>query len=462
MPDAAVRRGLSAQKEAESDEKRIWIEERLTRTFIANSQSGVWGLLIAIAVVVGMLYSHVPTALLASWVTLIVIATVLRQSAIDQYRSRKMAVAPQPLLEFFRIARWYWIGNAFLWGALVFIYYGKVPLENQFICMLILLGIGAFSMILFSARLDIFQSHIDVCYGMFFTAVLYGYFSNSSNLHDAAILLLIAIFWGLLRIAGSRLHAVQRHGYALQYDNEQLITNLREKTELALYAVKIKDRMLANAAHDLRQPVSALAFYADWLRGEPALASEVIPKILAATDSVNSLFNSLFDFAKIQAGTVQPKFESIAVCQLINDMSVQFNPAATGKRLEFRQRITAAYVWTDALLIRRIVANLLANAIRYTDRGGVLLSTRIRSDRLWIEVWDTGQGIAPEHHTNVFQEFYKASHHQGTEDGFGLGLAIVQRLADVLGHRVSLRSRLGVGTRMRLELLLSDIQSVPK
>lgn len=456
MPDAALRRGLSEQQAQESLEKTAWIEERLTRTFIANSQSGNWGVLIALVVVVSLLFGYVSTALLAGWVVLVLLVTGLRQRTIYQYKLRKRAVEPQPLQAFFRIKRWYWIGSAFLWGILLFAYYGKVPLANQFICMLVPMGMGAFSMMLLSARRDIFRRYIDVCFGLFFVAVLYNYGSNFTPKHDAALLVLIAVFWSLLRIAGSRLYAVQRHGYALQYDNELLITSLREKTDLALYAVKVKDRMLANAAHDLRQPVSALAFYADLLREEPALASEILPKILTATESVDSLFNSLFDFAKIQAGSVKPKFESVAVCQLINDMSVQFNPAASGKRLDFRQRIATAHVWTDALLIRRIVANLLANAIRYTERGGVLLTTRIRSDRLWIEVWDTGLGIAPQHHAHVFQEFYKASSHYGTEDGFGLGLAIVQRLSDVLGHRVSLRSRLGVGTCMRVELLLAD------
>jgi signal transduction histidine kinase len=140
---------------------------------------------------------------------------------------------------------------------------------------------------------------------------------------------------------------------------------------------------------------------------------------------------------------------------------VQFSPAVTAKHLNFRQRVAPAAVWTDPLLIRRIVGNLLGNAIRYTERGGVLLSTRVRAGCMWIEVWDTGVGIAPEHQEQVFQEFFKASTHEGTEDGFGLGLAIVQRLSEVLGHRVLMRSVLGRGTYVRVEVALADPVAAP-
>jgi signal transduction histidine kinase len=182
----------------------------------------------------------------------------------------------------------------------------------------------------------------------------------------------------------------------------------------------------------------------------------VVPKILLATDSVNALFNSLFDFAKIEAGAVQPKLTVVPVCQMIDDLKVQFSPAAFAKNIRFRQRIQPGSLWTDPILIRRIIGNLLSNAVRYTERGGVLISTRVRGHVMWIDVWDTGIGIAPEHQSHVFQEFYKASTHAGTEDGFGLGLAIVRRLSDVLGHKVSMVSRQGRGTRMRLEVELAN------
>jgi signal transduction histidine kinase len=310
-----------------------------------------------------------------------------------------------------------------------------------------------------ASRLDYLYYYVDGLCGTLLLAELSSWFFSSRPLlsaYDVAFVISTVTFWILLRTSGARFHYVHRRGYELQYDNERLITSLQEQTQTAMQAVKVKNGLLANAAHDLRQPVHALAFYADWLRNEPELSAEVMPKILIATDSVNALFNSLFDFARIEAGGVKPQFSAVKVCELIDDMRVQFNPAAVAKNISFRQRIVPCTVWTDAILIRRVLGNLLANAIRYTERGGVLLATRLRPGCLWIEVWDTGVGIAPEHHSLVFQEFYKAKSHEGTEEGFGLGLAIVQRLSEALGHRVSFVSRPNRGTYMRLEVKLAS------
>jgi signal transduction histidine kinase len=229
----------------------------------------------------------------------------------------------------------------------------------------------------------------------------------------------------------------------------------------ATEAVQAKNSLLASAAHDLRQPVHALAFYADWLRNEPQLAESVIPKILAATDSVNTLFNSLFDFARIEAGAIQVNLGEVDIAALIEEMAVQYAPAADAKGLSLRTQSVPALVYSDAVLLRRITSNLLANAIRYTEKGGVLLAARIVGNKLWLEISDSGQGISPEHLPHVFKEFYRAPMHEGTADSFGLGLAIVQRLCRALGHMVTLRSVLGKGTRCRLEIQLSDADQQP-
>jgi signal transduction histidine kinase len=220
--------------------------------------------------------------------------------------------------------------------------------------------------------------------------------------------------------------------------------------------------LLASAAHDLRQPVHALAFYADWLRNEPQLASSVLPKILAATDSVNTLFNSLFDFARIEAGAIPIHKELVDIAQLMEEMAVQYAPAAHKKGLYLRTQAVQASVQSDPLQLRRITANLLANAIRYTEQGGVMLSARVVGNKLWLEISDSGPGIEPEYLPHVFKEFYRAPGHQGTADSFGLGLAIVQRLCRALGHGVTIRSVLGKGTRCRVEIQLEAAVDLPE
>ena len=438
-----------------------WVDVQLTRTFMANARTAIVASVIALVMTLSVLYGSVSTVALMVWASLAVAIMVYRQWVLTVYLKKYTHANANALNQFFRLHQWSWPVSAVTWAGLMFLYLGKVPLTNQFICLLVLVGMGAFSVTLMSGRMSCFRPYVHWLSVTCVAAVVAswyndGYWNIESS--DLATAVLITTFWGLVLRSGQRYHIMQRRGYELQYDNERLIASLRDQTETAKQAVTVKNNLLANAAHDLRQPVHALAFYADWLRSEPELAAEVVPKILLATDSVNTLFNSLFDFARIEAGGVQPHFVAVPVCAIANDLKLQFSPSAQTRGIDLRLRIAPGYVWTDPVLIRRIVGNLMANAVRYTEHGGVLLATRLRGDEMWIEVWDTGVGIAPEHQDKVFNEFYKASTHQGTEDGFGLGLAIVERLCSVLGHKVTMLSSSGRGTCMRLTVKLAKLQ----
>jgi signal transduction histidine kinase len=435
-----------------------WADVQLTRVFFANSRTSISAVVVALPVTVSLLWDYVNIVWLLLWAAGVVVLAGYRYWIVQTYTRNLSNASAAAINKFFDKHHWCWPASALQWAALMFLYFDKVPVVNQFICMLILVGMASFAVALMSSRLRCYLEYVVSMTATCFLAVLVSMVTASTRHWQPdfiAMPILIVAFGWLLANTGKRFHAVQRRGYELQYDNEGLIASLREQTETAMQAVKVKNGLLANAAHDLRQPVHALAFYADWLRNEPEMATEVLPKILQATDSVNTLFNSLFDFAKIEAGGVQPQFSAVPVCEIVNDLVLQFSPEADSKKIEFRQRITPALVWTDAVLIRRIISNLVANAVRYTDHGGVLIATRLRGGRMHIQVWDTGVGIALEHQPQVFTEFYKAPVHAGTEDGFGLGLAIVERLSSVLGHQVHLNSRLGKGTRMWVELDLA-------
>ncbi len=455
-PLAALQRGTAQQNRAE------WVDVQLTRTFMANARTAVVSASIALAMTLSVLYGSVSTVWLMMWAVLVLALMVYRQWIVKLYLQKHTRAKADALNQFFSQHQWSWPFSAISWAGLMFLYLDKVPLTNQFICLLVLVGMGSFSVTLMSARMSCFRPYVHALSVTCVTAVVSSWYKDGHwviESSDLAMAVLITTFWSLVLRAGQRYHNMQRRGYELQYDNERLIASLRDQTETAKQAVTVKNNLLANAAHDLRQPVHALAFYADWLRSEPELASEVVPKILLATDSVNTLFNSLFDFARIEAGGVQPHFVAVPVCEIASDLKLQFSPSAQTRGIDLRQRITPGYVWTDPVLIRRILGNLLANAVRYTERGGVLLTTRLRGGEMWIEVWDTGVGIAPEHQDKVFKEFYKASTHQGTEDGFGLGLAIVERLCSVLGHKVTMLSSSGRGTCMRLAVKVAKPQS---
>jgi signal transduction histidine kinase len=164
----------------------------------------------------------------------------------------------------------------------------------------------------------------------------------------------------------------------------------------------------------------------------------------------------LFDFARIDSGAIKISMEDVSIESLFEDMAMQFAPAADAKGLSLKTKAVKAMVLSDPILLRRITSNLLANAIRYTDQGSVILAANTEGDQLWIEVSDTGIGIATEHLPHVFKEFYRATDHEGTADSFGLGLAIVKRLCRSLGHTVHLHSEVGKGTTCRLNIKLQS------
>jgi signal transduction histidine kinase len=453
----------AVQDEQSQDVHDAWVEMRLAQDFMLNSAATLRAGSLVIPLTLLLLYGHVNTLILAGWAcasAAVLVYRYLTIRAFDRLLNVEVMKTPVPDISvFFKRYGWSWSASAFLFVFPMFLYYERAPIAIQYLCLLVLVCIGALGSSLMAARI---QSQRQFAHTLCGTAVLavvtqWGVqWPTAPMITSGIFLLMIVIFWTLILYLGKHLHALQRSSYSAQFGHEQLIRSLRQQTQAATEAVQTKNNLLASAAHDLRQPVHALAFYADWLRNEPAMVESVVPKILAATDSVNTLFNSLFDFARIESGAIKINRDNVDIESLLDEMTVQFAPAADAKGLSLRTSAVKAVVRSDPVLLRRITSNLLANAIRYTDHGGVMLTAQIMGDQLWLEVSDSGCGISAEHLPHVFKEFYRATAHEGTADSFGLGLAIVKRLCRALGHTVSLRSVFGKGTSCRLEIELSN------
>jgi len=183
---------------------------------------------------------------------------------------------------------------------------------------------------------------------------------------------------------------------------------------------------------------------------------EIAPKIVESTKAVNALFDSLFDLVRLDSGKIKLNIEEVDLAKLLHDLDLQYRPLAQAKGLQFRVHALPGTAVSDPILLQRIIGNLISNAVKYTQRGGILVASRVTSRGRRIEIWDTGVGIAPVHQREIFREFYKVPSHPGTEDGFGLGLYIVSRLGHILGHPLSLVSRPGRGTVFRLTLQPTD------
>ena len=168
--------------------------------------------------------------------------------------------------------------------------------------------------------------------------------------------------------------------------------------------------------------------------------------------ALQELLDAILDISRLDAGAVSTKVADFAVATLLERLTTAFAPSAAEKGLRLRVVPSRLYVRSDPVLLERILLNLAANALRYTQRGGVLIGCRRRGTRVRIEVWDTGIGIAPEQRQAIFQEFYQAADAQGTGQGLGLGLAIAARLAALLGSRIEVASRLGQGSVFSVEV----------
>ena len=267
--------------------------------------------------------------------------------------------------------------------------------------------------------------------------------------HYSGVLMLVSIAWGLV----ARLVAAQQGLARLNVDLERRVA---QRTAALQSANAAKTRFLAAASHDLRQPVAAIGLLIDLVR-EQVQASDVRRLIDRAHDAIaamEKLLQGLLDLSRLESGVVKPRAEVVGVQALFDAIAATEVAAAQAKGLQLRLRPTALCVRTDAALLDQLLRNLVSNALRYTDRGGVLVAARRRGpDQVCLQVWDTGRGIAPDRQAEVFEEFVQIDNPARDRNlGLGLGLAIVSRCASLLDTRVVLRSQTGRGSCFSLSL----------
>jgi signal transduction histidine kinase/CheY-like chemotaxis protein len=248
------------------------------------------------------------------------------------------------------------------------------------------------------------------------------------------------------------------------------LDRMRAAKDWAEKASRSKTGFLAAASHDLRQPLHALGLYMSALRQrttDPA-AREIVERMDNSVGALDSLLDSLLDISRIDAGALVPRPAAFDLAALLRRLGDEFAPDAAARGVRLSTRIGGdgrARAWSDPLLVERLLRNLVANAVKYTRRGGVLVTCRARHDAagaaLWrVEVWDTGPGIAPEEQERVFEEFYQAGNpERDRRAGLGLGLSIVRRLAQLLKLPLALHSVPGRGTRFVVVLPATDAQA---
>jgi signal transduction histidine kinase/CheY-like chemotaxis protein len=232
-----------------------------------------------------------------------------------------------------------------------------------------------------------------------------------------------------------------------------------------------KTRFVAAASHDILQPLNAARLYVTSLieRQRAGEDGDLVQNIDASLEAVEEIFAALLDISRLDTGAMQPEMTDFRIDELLQRLEVEFAPLAREKRLTLEFMPCSLAVRSDRRLLRRLLQNLVSNAIKYTPAGSVLIGCRRRGARLRIDVYDTGIGIPQGKRRAVFKEFHRLDQGARVARGVGLGLSIVERIARVLDCEVALKSHVGRGSRFSVEVprasaavIAPVVASVPK
>lgn len=274
----------------------------------------------------------------------------------------------------------------------------------------------------------------------------------------AAMAWMMVIYFISMIILGVRANINFKELVGLRIRTDELAADLSRQKDIAEQASRAKSSFLAAASHDLRQPVHALSLFAGALRNAsiPPESLAIVEYIEASTAAMDGLFSALLDISKLDAGIVEIHKHSFRLDAMLARIERDYVEEAVAKGIVLRRISCAATVYSDPVLVERIVRNLVANAVRYTRTGRVVIGCRRRGGALTVEVWDTGPGIASEHVSQIFQEYFQLENpERDRSKGLGLGLAIVKRLVTLLESDIHLRSRPGHGSCFAVTLPLS-------
>lgn len=383
------------------------------------------------------------------WRTLLVwCGAILALQGLIQWVSHRYRASPARETS---ARRWGWIYSGTVavsgvaWGSGVFLLHvDNAPLLQAFIAV-VLAGRGTASMLahayfppaLYAFAIPLFLS----------LATRYMTLGETANVATGLMWLL---FLAYVLLFGHRQAKVIVDSIVLRHEKEQLVEALERKNAAeerarvrAEEANLAKSRFFAAANHDLRQPLHSLGLFATTLRNTVTGREhrELVDHILLGIESLDSLFEDLLDISKLDAGQVRARIEHFPANTVLERLRTTYSAAATSKGLRMRIRPSPVILHSDQVLLFRVLSNLVANAIRYTPAGGVLIGCRRRGNDISVEVWDTGVGIPPDQHERIFEEFFQL--HNPERDrrrGLGLGLATVRRIVQLLGYALTMRS----------------------
>ncbi|WP_244513235.1 MULTISPECIES: hybrid sensor histidine kinase/response regulator [unclassified Ensifer] len=402
-----------------------------------------------------VLREWVPANLLLTWIAALYLLTFARILLDWRYRREPDEQRKSDWGRWaWRFTLLSWLSSA-LWGALGWVAF--LPDEPQtlaFICIVIT-GIASGAVPSLSA--------FPLAYAGSLLAMLLPFaircFMGDGPIYDTYLVFTICLF-GVDLYYSRVTHRTLAETVRLRFENLSLIGDLQEERDKAQSADRAKSRFLAAASHDLRQPIHALGLFISTLgalarNGDvPARnGRDLAERARSVIGSLSGLLDALLDISKLDAGVVAVEREPVALRRLFFDLKSEFSSIAKGQGLDWRVVVTDVWVDTDPMMLKRILDNLLSNAFRYTQSGRVLIGCRRRGGSVEIQVWDTGVGIPEVDREAIFEEFVQLRNPaRDRAQGLGLGLAIVQRTAALLGHPITVVSTEGRGSGFSITL----------
>lgn len=233
---------------------------------------------------------------------------------------------------------------------------------------------------------------------------------------------------------------------------------LLQAKQVAEQANHSKTRFLAAISHDLLQPLNAAKLFAATLEQQlqSSVSEPVLHSLQRSLDNIDDLLSTLVDISRLEAGVIQPQPSVFNVQEVLENLYAEHVPLAEQAALTLRLHAYPCVVFTDRTLLFRVLRNFLSNAIRYTPRGGrIVLGMRKQGTQVQLQVWDNGQGIEAADQVRIFEEFQRLASNIDQAKGLGLGLAIVDRIAQLLGHPLLLQSRAGAGSMFGIAVPIS-------
>ncbi len=433
------------------------LEAEQARYIHRSVPTAALGGLVVVALVVIVFRPVVPDHLLYAWLGSFVVLTVVR--APGWLRFRGVVFGPDTSRRWLRQAATASFASGALWGAGALFLFpeGEVIYQIVFAVALIFMAVAAmFSYAPHYATFLAFMipSTVPCIVGLALKGgpIQVAFAIGLCNLS-------MVVLWS--RRSFNRLFV---ESMRLRFENVDLVAQLTQQKETAETANVAKSRFLAAASHDLRQPIHALNLYLGAFAQIqlPRQAASLLAKVRQCAHIMDEMFRTLLDVSKLDAGAVKPQVSTFALGPMLARARLEFEPQARVKGLRLRVRRTAAFAKSDPALVERILRNLISNAIRYTERGGVVVGCRRRQGAVRVCVYDSGVGIDQGDQSLVFEEFYQVGNRERDRSkGLGLGLAIVERLARLLEAPVTLISRRRHGSLFAFDLQPGNPAELP-